>query len=185
MSKSKGNFLILDTLIAKGYNPLDYRYFCLLSHYRKQLPFSYEMLDNATNSYRKLKNKILTLNKMGEFKEVDFKNYQNKFKEVIEDDLNTSNAITLVHDLLKDENVNDATKIEIIKDFDKVLSLDLLKKDEIDEELRKYVEEKIKERNVAKQNKDYELADKIRNDLEERGIIIKDTKEGTIFETKK
>jgi cysteinyl-tRNA synthetase len=184
MSKSKGDFLILDTLINKGYDPLEFRYYCLLSHYRKQLPFSYELLDNAAISYRKLKNKVLSLKEDGVFNEKQFNTYQNKFKEAISDDLNTSNALTIVHDLLKDESMNDITKIKIIEDFDKVLSLDLLKKKEIDDELKKYVNQKIEERNEAKRSKDYDKADEIRRELEEKGIILKDTREGTIFELK-
>ncbi|MFA5602536.1 MAG: cysteine--tRNA ligase [Bacilli bacterium] len=184
MSKSKGDFLILDTLINKGYNPLEYRYYCLLSHYRNQLPFSYEMLDNATTSYRKLRNRVLSLKQEGVFNEEYFNIYQNKFKVAISDDLNTSNALTIVHNLLKDETVNDITKIKIIGDFDKVLSLDLLKRETIEEGFKKYIQQKIEERNEAKNNKNYELADKIRRELEEKGIILKDTKEGTIFELK-
>lgn len=181
MSKSKGNILTVSTLIEKGYNPLSYRYLCLTSHYRKQLMFSYDILDNAEKSYLKLKNKVQMLNTDGDVDKEVFNKYNEQFKDLIADDLNTSNALTLVYDVLKSD-INDKTKYELIKSFDDVLSLDLTKKDTIDSELKSYIEEKINERREAKINKDYELADKIRNELLEKGIILKDTKDGTTYE---
>ena len=181
MSKSKGNILTVSTLIEKGYNPLSYRYLCLTSHYRKQLMFSYDILDNAEKSYLKLKNKVQMLNTDGDVDKEVFNKYNEQFKDLIADDLNTSNALTLVYDVLKSD-INDKTKYELIKSFDDVLSLDLTKKDTIDSELKSYIEEKINERREAKNNKDYELADKIRNELLEKGIILKDTKDGTTYE---
>lgn len=181
MSKSKGNILTVSTLIEKGYNPLSYRYLCLTSHYRKQLMFSYDILDNAEKSYLKLKNKVQILNTDGDVDKEVFNKYNEQFKDLIADDLNTSNALTLVYDVLKSD-INDKTKYELIKNFDDVLSLDLTKKDTIDNELMSYIEEKINERREAKSNKNYELADKIRNELLEKGIILKDTKDGTTYE---
>ena len=181
MSKSKGNILTVSTLIEKGYNPLSYRYLCLTSHYRKQLMFSYDILDNAEKSYLKLKNKVQMLNTDGDVDKEVFNKYNEQFKDLIADDLNTSNALTLVYDVLKSD-INDKTKYELIKSFDDVLSLDLTKKDTIDSELKSYIEEKINERKEAKSNKNYELADKIRNELLEKGIILKDTKDGTTYE---
>ena len=187
MSKSKGEFLTVSLLENKGYNALAYRFFCLQSHYRNQLVFSYDALDIASNAYNKLLNKIKNIkdNLFGDIdKDIVFK-YQNKFKEAIENDLNTSLMLTCLYDILK-ENVNNNTKLEIIKSFDTVLSLDLLedKVNEISADLVKYIEEKIEERKIAKQNKDYEKADKIRKELEDKNIIIKDTREGTIYEVK-
>ena len=181
MSKSKGNILTVSTLIEKGYNPLSYRYLCLTSHYRKQLMFSYDILDNAEKSYLKLKNKVQMLNTDGDVDKEVFNKYNEQFKDLIADDLNTSNALTLVYDVLKSD-INDKTKYELIKNFDDVLSLDLTKKDTIDNDLKLYIEEKINERREAKSNKNYELADKIRNELLEKGIILKDTKDGTTYE---
>ena len=186
MSKSKGEFLTLESLISKGYNPLAYRLFCLQSHYRKQLEFSFEALDNTAKAYQKLLNKIKSLKK--EEENLDQKivsDYIQKFKNALEDDLNTSYALTVLYDLLK-ENTNDFTKLYLIKQFDQVLSLDLLKEKntEINSELKDYIEQKIKERNIAKQDKNYELADQIRNELLEKNIIIKDTRQGTIYEIK-
>ena len=183
MSKSKGGTLTVSVLEEKGYNPLSYRYMCLQSHYRRQLTFSYSSLDGAETAYKKLKNKVLSLDSNGEVDSSRYEEFNNKFKSTLEDDLNTSNALAVVYEVLKSD-LNDKTKLELIKSFDKVLSLDLtikeVKKD-IDEE---YINKKIIERNNAKSNKDYELADQIRNELLDQGIILKDTREGTIFEIK-
>ena len=183
MSKSEGNFLTLSLLEEKGFDPLAYRYLCLTSHYRKQLLFSEEILTNANQSYQKLKNRVLSLTKDGEIDKEKYKEYDNKFKESLSDDLNTANALTLVYDLLKTD-VNDKTKYELIKDWDKVLSLNLTKEKEIDSEFVKYIEEKIEERNNAKQNKDYDLSDQIRDELLSKVVVIKDTREGTKYEIK-
>lgn len=180
MSKSKGKTLTIDTLIEQGFNPLSYRLMCLQSHYRKQLTFSFESLRGVENVYKKLKKKIALLNIEGEIDEIKYNEFNNKFKSCLEDDLNTANAITLLYDVLKCD-INDITKYELIKSFDEVLSLDLLKKEEqiVDED---YVLEKIKERNIAKKNKDYQKADQIRDELKNIGIILKDTREGTTYE---
>ena len=184
MSKSKGEFLTVSLLESKGYDPLAYRFMCLQSHYRKQLLFSYESLDNAVVAYNKLKNKIKSLknNLEGNIEEAKEK-YETLFKRALENDLNTSDALTILYDVLK-SNLNNKTKLFLVEEFDKVLSLDLLKEDKIDEELKKYILEKIEERNVAKKNKDYSKADNIREELESRGILISDTREGTSYQLK-
>jgi len=185
ISKSKGEFLTVSLLENKGYNPIVYRLFCLQSHYRKQLVFSYEALDQAKNTYDKLKNKIKSLNNDGEIDKNVYEIYINKFKDAIENDLNTSQMLTCLYDVLK-ENTNDSTKLSIIKSYDEVLSLDLFKNEEkeITEELKKYIEEKIEERKLAKMNKNYDLADSIRKELEEKNIFIKDTRDGVIYEVR-
>ena len=184
MSKSKGEFLTVSLLESKGYNPLAYRLMCLQSHYRKQLLFSYESLDNTVVAYNKLKNKIKSLknNLEGNIEEAKEK-YETLFKQALENDLNTSDALTILYDVLKSD-LNNKTKLFLVEEFDKVLSLDLLKEDKIDEELEKYILEKIEERNIAKKNKDYSKADNIREELESRGILISDTREGTSYQLK-
>lgn len=182
MSKSKGEFLTVSLLESKGYNPLAYRLMCLGSHYHKQLVFTYESLDSVVNAYNKLLNKIKSIKKDDSVVDCEeVKNYQDKFKKELENDLNTANALTVLYDVLKSD-LNNNTKLYLIEDFDKVLSLDLLKKDEVDNELLDYINKKIEERKEAKINKNYDLADSIRKELEEKGIILKDTREGTIFE---
>ncbi len=184
MSKSKGEFLTVDSLIDKGYNPLSFRYMCLSSHYRKQLVFDFDNLENAKEAYNKLKNKIKNIKEEGALQKEEFEKYNNRFKEALENDLNTSLALTTLYDVLKSDITN-KTKTELIKNFDKVLGLDLLKKEKIDKELEKYIKEKIEQRNQAKKNKDYEKADLIREELLKQNIVIKDTREGTVFEIQK
>ncbi len=181
MSKSKGEFLTLTLLIDKGYAPLAYRFMCLQSHYRKQLQFSYESLDIAVQSYNKLKSRIQSLNKdKTVLDDVLVEKYKNLFKETLKDNLNTSNSLTVVFDLLKDDALDDYNKLYLIEEFDKVLSLNLINKESLDvsDEVLKLIEE----RNIAKNNKDYNKADEIRNKLLDMGIALKDTKEGTIIE---
>ncbi len=184
MSKSKGEFLTVSLLEEKGYNPLAYRLFVLNSHYRKVLTFSYDALDQASNMYEKLINKIKSLKSDEEIDVDSFKLYQDKFKSCLMDDLNTANAVTVLYDVLKDNIINDSTKLALVKDFDKVLSLDLVKEDVVSDELKQYIESKIEERSLAKQNKNYALADQIREELMSKGIIIKDTREGVTYEIK-
>lgn len=183
MSKSLGHVLTVSKLKEQGYNPLSYRYFILNSYYHKQVNFTYELLEQSQTAYLKLLNKISNIKNEGSIEEDKYNKYNDKFKSYLSDDLNTSNALTLLYDLLKDKDVSGATKIKLIKDFDKVLSLDLLKEKEenIDSDLKSYVEEQIKLRNEAKKSKNFEVADKIRNDLLEKGIELKDTREGTIW----
>lgn len=184
MSKSSGDFLTLSLLEEKGYNPLAYRLMCLQSHYRKQLTFTFESLDNAQNAYDKLKNRTLLLSFDGGLDKNAFDNYNDKFKACINDDMNTSSALTILYDVLKDDKLNSATKKELVKSFDKVLSLDLLKQEDtndLDDKMLLYVENQIKLRAEAKKNKDFQTADKIRNELLEKGIELKDTREGTVW----
>lgn len=181
MSKSKGEFLTLQRLIDKGYDPIAYRFMCLQSHYRKQLIFTYDSLDNASIAYKKLKGKTLSLTDEGEIDEDFTKLYLEKFKDALSNDLNTSLALTVLYDVLK-EDVSDLTKKTLVSKFDEVLGLSLLKKEEISNDLKRMIEEKIKERNDAKKQKDYAKADAIREELKVQGILIKDTREGTIFE---
>ena len=183
MSKSKGDFLTVSLLESKGYNPIVYRFMCLNSHYRNQLVFSYANLDNMKSSYEKLKNKVSLLNREGWFDKDRFDYYNDKFKSFISDDLNTANAISLIYELLKSDE-SDALKYNLISSFDQVLSLNLCTSESISLELRDYIEEKINERNKAKLAKNYALADEIRENLLKKGIVLKDTKEGTTYSFK-
>ena len=182
MSKSKGAILSVSRLIEEGYNPLAFKLMCLMSNYRKQLVFSYDILKQVEGVYDKLKNRILAINDIGELDTTKFDYYTDKFKEELSNDLNTANGITLIYDLLKDDSVNGHTKIEIINDFDKVFSLDLTKKTlNTSIDMDKYIKDKIEERIIAKMNKNYELSDSIRDELLDKGIILTDTREGTTY----
>lgn len=182
MSKSKGEFLTLQLLISKGYDPLVYRYFCLGSHYRKVLVFSYDSLDIAKNAYQKLKNKIKNLTDNGEIQEDLIVIYQKKFKEEIENDLNTSMMLTVLYDVLKNQDLSDVSKKALVADFDKVLSLSLMEDGSVRSELEDYIERMIEERKNAKENKNYEEADRIRSELLEKGIRLIDGRDGTSYE---
>ncbi len=184
MSKSLGHILTIKTLKEEGYNPLAFRYFILNSYYHKQVNFTYEILEQNQTAYLKLLNKTTSLKEEGVLDKDKFDSYDNKFKGYLENDLNTSNAITLIYELLKDDSVNNTTKIELIKAWDTVLSLDLLKKETVDSDLEKYINEMIEKRKEAKANKDFALADSIRDELLEKGIILKDTREGVTYEIK-
>ena len=187
MSKSKGEFLTVYLLESKGYNPLAYRLFCLQSHYRSPLVFSFEALDQAEGTYKKLKKRVAGLEKEGAVDAAAVEEYKAKFVEAVGNDMNTSMGITLLYDVLK-ADLNGATKRAIIESYDYVLSLDLLKEEAVEEntgvdsELEAYVLAKIEERKAAKKAKDFALADAIRNELLEHGIVIKDTREGVKWE---
>ena len=184
MSKSSGEFLTVSNLEKHSYNPLAYRLFCLQSHYKNQLVFSYESMDIAENTYNKLISRIKTLKQdKAMIDKEQFEKYDNLFKEALADNLNTSNALTVLYDVLK-ADINNSTKLALIEAFDKVLSLDLLvdKKDEIDSELEEYILKMIELRKEAKANKNYQEADRIRAELLEKNIILKDSREGTTYE---
>jgi len=177
MSKSKGATLTVTLLKDQGYDPLAFRFMCLNSHYKKQLIFSYDALNQAQDTLNKLKNKINNIKDDNNYNEDDFNKYNDKFKEALENDLNTSNALTVLYDVLKDD-ISSSTKIKLIESFDKVLSLDLLKKEEVDEDLKNKINELIEIRNNYKKEKNYEKADEIRKEIESLGVTIKDTREG-------
>ena len=186
MSKSNGDFLTLSLLESKGYNPLWYRFFCLQSHYRKPLEFSYEVLDNVGAAYEKLARKVRELKEEGTVDAQKIEAFRAKFEAALCNDLNTSMAITVIYDVLR-EDMNDKTKKEIIKSFEEVLSIGLfneieIKESAVDEELLSFIQQMIQDRNAAKKEKDYEKADEIRQKLAVRGVIIKDTREGTTWE---
>ena len=197
MSKSKGEFLTVSLLESKGYNPLAYRMFCLQSHYRKPLVFSYEALDNVTVAYNKLVARIAGLKEDGVVDEAKLTELREAFCDALNNDINTSLALTVLYDALK-ADTNDATKRAAVAMFDKVLSLGLLeeaaklndKKEsgasaEVDEQLLTFIEAKLAERKEAKKAKDFARADAIRDELLAKGIAIKDTREGTVWDVSK
>ncbi|MBQ4327903.1 MAG: cysteine--tRNA ligase [Clostridia bacterium] len=187
MSKSKGEFLTVSLLESKGYDPLAYRFFCLQSHYRKSLVFSYENLDNAAGAFTKLLAKIAALKNDGDVDQAKFDEYKARFVEALDNDLNTSLAVTALYDVLK-ADTNDATKKALIEDFDRVLSLDLTRErvaeDEtpaIDPEFAAEIERLIAERAAAKKEKNFAEADRIRAYLADRGVTLLDSREGTTY----
>ena len=182
MSKSKGAVLTVTALKEKGYDPLAYRFMCLNSHYRKQLVFSYDALKQAELTLNKLKNRISDISVVGNLQDDVFDKYNGLFNDAISNDLNTANALTVLYDVLKDKDVNGYTKLELIKKFDTVFGLELIKVINIDSDLENYINEKIEERNQAKKNKDFALADSIRDELLKKNVKLIDGREGTKYE---
>ena len=195
MSKSTGEFLTVSLLEEKGYDPLVYRFFCLQSHYRRNLVFSWENLDNARTAYDKLVARVASLDAKSE--SVDpaaFAEGKKRFTDALDNDLNTSLAVTALYDVFK-LSANDATKLALIEDFETVLDLGLIaaakklneaKKEEdgasdASPELLAYINEKIEARRAAKKAKDFATADAIRDELLSKGITLLDTREGTKF----
>ena len=184
MSKSKGEFLTVSLLEEKGYDPLAYRLFCLQSHYRNGLVFSWENLDNAATAYNKLVSRVAALKEEGEVDAAAVETHKNAFREALDNDLNTSLAVTALYDLLK-ADVNDATKRTVIASFDEVLGLSLLEraaalnaKSEAPVEGAEEIEALIAARTEAKKSKNWAEADRIRDQLKDMSIEIKDTPNG-------
>ena len=194
MSKSKGEFLTVSLLTEKGYDPMVYRFFCLQSHYRKSLVFSWENMDNAKVAYNKLIARIAALDEGGEVDETVFAEQKAGFVKALDNDLNTSLAVTAVYDVLK-ANTNGATKRALLSDFDQVLCLNLLEnaaklneeknaadeKTPSDDPFIREIEEMIEARKEAKKAKNYAEADRIRNELAAKGVTLIDTKDGTTY----
>ena len=194
MSKSKGEFLTVSLLIEKGFDPMMYRFFCLQSHYRKSLVFSWENMENAKVAYNKLIARIATLKDDGAVDEAALAELKAGFVKALDNDLNTSLAVTAVYDVLK-AKTNDATKKAALADFDTVLCLNLLenaaKLNEAKEEKAEApasddpfiaeIEQLIVARKEAKKNKDFAEADRIRAYLLEKGVTLIDSREGTTY----
>ena len=196
MSKSKGEFLTVSLLEEKGYDPLAYRYFCLQSHYRKALVFTWENLDNAVAAFNKLIARIAGLKTEGEVEQEVFEQYKAKFLQQMGNDLNTSMGVTAIFDVLK-AKTTDATKLALLGDFDKVLSLSLLEKaaakraEQAAQQTAKAesgytvtgegdpaIDALVMARYEAKKAKNFAEADRIRDELKAQGIEIIDAKDG-------
>ena len=199
MSKSKGEFLTVSLLEEKGYDPLVYRFFCLQSHYRKSLVFTWENLDNAQGAYNKLLKKIAALDTEGDVDAAVVAEYKEKFLKQVGNDLNTSMGITALYDVLK-ATTNDATKRAILDDFDQVLGLKLLEKAAqlrekeaaqvkngaeggytITGEGDPEIDALVMQRYEAKKAKNFAEADRIRDELKAQGIEILDAKDGATW----
>jgi len=175
MAKSGENFITIKTLIEKGYDPLDYRYFCLQSHYRKELAFDWDGLDAARTGLRRLKEKVLSFGTTEG--EID-KSRMNNFENAISDDLNMPQALAIAWELVDDESVSNIDKLSTIKKMDTVLGLKLDKP--IEFEVHSQITEWILERNKAREEKDWQKADEIRDKIQESGKwIVKDGPGGT------
>lgn len=188
MSKSKGEFLTVSLLKEKGYDPMVYRFFCLGSHYRKSLVFSYENLDNAKGAYEKLISRIARLmtENGGEIDRTAYDKLMSGFTAALDNDLNTSLAVTALYDAVK-ADTSAATKLALIGEFDKVLSLDLIghakllseKNDAAADDIPDEVRALAEERTAARKAKNFALADALRDKISELGYVIEETRQGS------
>jgi cysteinyl-tRNA synthetase len=191
MSKSSGDFLTVSKLVEKGYSPLDYRFFCLQSRYRKQLVFSFESLNDSQKAFKKLKSRIKNIIENCSNEEIIDKSkvtdYQNRFALQLSDDLNTANAFTVLSEVIKSNDLNNTEKLYLIEDYDRVLSLNLSEYEEtfnnesIDED---YIQMLILERDQARKDKNWVRADEIRNVLLKSNVDLVDSKDGTLWKVK-
>lgn len=183
MSKSKGDFLTVSLLTEKGYDPLVYRMFCLQSHYRKPLTFSYDSLNNTATAYNKLIGRIEAIESDGEIEKDKADKFEKAFREAMDNDLNTSLALTVVYDVVKSD-LNGSTKLYLINSFDNVLSLSLTagNKDKNQPDMADTdsteIEALIEKRAQARAEKNWAAADAIRDELKAKHVVLVDTPEG-------
>ncbi|MBR4554473.1 MAG: cysteine--tRNA ligase [Ruminococcus sp.] len=189
MSKSKGEFLTVSLLEEKGYDPIVYRFFCLQSHYRKSLVFDWENLDNAKQAFDKLVTRTAALIAEKDAAGVDkeaFDRIKTGFTAAMDDDINTSNAVTALYDVFK-ADTNAATKLALIDDYDKVLSLGITEKaeayirsqEDAQSDIPEEVLELVEQRKAARKDKNFALADELRDRISELGYVIRETRQGT------
>ena len=187
MSKSSGEFLTLPVLVGHGYNALDYRYFCLGGHYRTQLKFSYEALDHAKSARERLNSMVAELKAKAKPESTiseKAESYKDSFFAALFNDLRCPEALAVMWKMLKDNSITEGEKLSLLYSMDKVLGLDLDKIEAKKEEKVGGEEEwkLVEERKQAKAEKNYQRADEIRKELEERGYIVKDTPQGPILQ---
>jgi len=175
MGKSEGNIILVQSLIKKGFNPLAYRYLCLIAHYRSKLNFSWSALKSAQNALNNLYQKVMEIQE-DEKCSRPIGNYQKKFLGLINDDLNIPKAIALMWDVIKSPKISNREKYKLLIDFDKVFGLDLtkIKKPEIP----KTISELVKEREKYRKVNDWQKADEIRRKIRQQGYWVEDTKKG-------
>lgn len=176
MSKSSGDFLSLQFLKQEGFDPMDYKYFLLGSHYRRQLMFTWEALEGARDAYSKLKARTLALDPP-----VETDAYYEDFLKHLANDLNTANALTVLYQCLNDKELSSGEKAYAISRMDEVLQLGLFEEKEVEADLAEKIEAMVEERNQAKDEKDYARADAIRDELNAMGVSIQDGKDGTTW----
>ena len=191
MSKSLGNTYTVEQLIERGYSPLDFRYFCLNAHYRQKLNFTFEGMDAAKKSLRNLRAAVAKhKDAPATADENVIKEFETRFNDAVNDDLNIPKALGVVWEAARYAE-KDGRIYDLILKCDDVLALELGKCEEaeaaesgIDEELKAYILEQIELRLAAKKTKNYAEADRIRNELAEKGIVLTDVPGGTNYSLK-
>lgn len=181
MGKSEGNAYTLDTIIEKGFSPLDFRYLCLTANWNTQLNFTWESLKAAKQAREKLS--VFTAQT---YKTTDpIESYTEKFKEYINDNLNMPKAVALSWELIKDKAYSNDEKISTLKSFDNVFALDLgALEQKVIETIPSEIQKLLDQRAEAKQQKDFELSDQIRLQIEQQGFELRDTAEGQMVSKK-
>lgn len=179
MAKSTGNFLRMGLLEEKGYEPMAYRYFCLTAHYRSELTFSWEALENAQISYKKLKNRIIGIKQEPDAGEnTDTSAYEERFREAVADDLNMPVALATLQELVGDSTIKNSAKLPILEKFDEVLGLGIADMESEYISAPEDIQKMLEEREAARKEKDFNKADSIRDSIKEKGYEIYDTAEG-------
>lgn len=173
MSKSKGSFIVLDDLIAQGFAPEVYRFFCLSGHYRSQLNFSHEALESSANSVKRLKNSILSLREESKEDGKFDPSYRDRFSAAILNDINTPQAIAVLWEVLADEKVSASTKLATLYHLDTVLGLGFDKWSE--SPIPKEVEALVNARQQARESKNWKDSDRIRDEIRALGYIVEDS----------
>ncbi|PMQ01111.1 MAG: cysteine--tRNA ligase [Dictyoglomus sp. NZ13-RE01] len=175
MGKSEGNFITLSDLEERGYNPLAYRYFCLTAHYRSPLKFTWQAIDSAQRALNRMYENI----KKYPATNVEYhKEYEERFHMAINDDLDMPKALAIAWELIRDESVAPEVKRATLIQFDKVFGLSLDNPPEIKIDVPDEIWNLLEEREKARKEKNYQLADEIRDEIKRKGYIIEDTPQG-------
>jgi len=177
MSKSKGEFITVNDLIKKGYDPIVYRYFCFTAHYRSPLTFSWNALDSAKNGYENLKQRVIEIKQDLSGSPTDHK-YKDEFYNFLNDDLDMPRALSVVWNTIKDQKLGNKEKYNLLLEFDKILGFGMDKWEKEEIKLDPEIDKMVQERETARKNKDYKKADEIRAKLLDKGIVLEDTPEG-------
>lgn len=178
MSKSAGNFLTLNSVIEKGYSPLVYRYFCSQAHYRKQLEFSFEAIASAEKALKNLKSSIAAVREKagGAIKPAASSPRLDEFKKALEDDMNIPKAVSVFWDTVRDSSIDPAEKMWLAGEFEKVLAFGVLEEEKI--QIPAEIEALAAQRSEAKKNRDFALADSLREKIKSLGWLVEDTPKG-------
>lgn len=182
MSKSLNNVYLIEDIVKRGYSPLAYKIFCFTSHYRNKLNFTWEGIDVADKSLTRLKDAYVKHTE-GEdsISQEEIQNYKERFLSAINDDLNMPVAMSIVWEVAK--NAKKSKQLaDVLLDFDKVLGLNINKKEEKTQDIPSDILELVDMRKKARDNKDWAESDRLRDLIKEKGYVVKDSKEGTTVE---
>lgn len=182
MSKSLGNIYTVDTLIEKGIDPIAYKLFCFSSHYRNKLNFTFEAIDATNKSLARLREGYQNhLNGEDEVSQREIDEFEAKFEEAINDDLNMPSAMGIVWEAVRYPKKSKQIADLLLK-FDEVLGIKIDEKTKKDTDIPEEIMKLVEERNQARKDKNWELSDKLRDIIKEKGYIIIDSKEGVSVE---